>query len=68
MKNPLLNFSIQPFGTIPFKDLKNDHFIRRGDVKADTAGFGGHEKQETTAPFVKIVDNFLTLFHRRAAI
>ena len=27
MKNPLLNFSDQPFGTIPFKDLKSDHFI-----------------------------------------
>ena len=27
MKNPLLSFSNQPFGTIPFKDLKNDHFI-----------------------------------------
>ena len=27
MKNPLLSFSSQPFGTIPFKDLKNDHFI-----------------------------------------
>ena len=27
MKNPLLNFSNQPFGTIPFKDLKSDHFI-----------------------------------------
>jgi len=27
MKNPLLDYSNQPFGTIPFKELKNDHFI-----------------------------------------
>ena len=27
MKNPLLGYSDQPFGTIPFKKLKKDHFI-----------------------------------------
>ena len=27
MKNPLLDYSDQPFGTIPFKELKKDHFI-----------------------------------------
>lgn len=27
MKNPLSDYSDQPFGTIPFKELKKDHFV-----------------------------------------
>ena len=37
MKNPLLEKFDQPFGTIPFKDIKTEHFIPALDAAIDEA-------------------------------
>ena len=37
MKNPLLEKFDQPFGTIPFKDIKTEHFLPALDAAIDEA-------------------------------